>query len=135
MLWLPRKGIIIVTSRYNREIMFCQKCGAENKNESTFCNSCGADLRLTPDPVIKNKHNEIISAKIATKRLEINNITLMGPALVCIIGIVFCLLLFGITGVIIGGILIFLSFWWGLKRDDEKRKLKSQIKELEAELE
>jgi uncharacterized membrane protein YvbJ len=115
--------------------MFCQKCGAENKNESTFCNSCGADLRLTPDPGDKNKHNEIISAKIATKRLEINNITLMGPVLVCIIGIVFCLLLFGITGVIIGGILIFLSFWWGLKRDDEKRKLKSQIKELEAELE
>ena len=28
--------------------MFCQKCGAENKDGAAFCNSCGVDLRIAP---------------------------------------------------------------------------------------
>ena len=115
--------------------MFCQKCGKENPDDAAFCNSCGVGLNQIPGQTESSKHNKIIDAKIATKEGEINTISQIGPALVGIIGIIVGLLLFGFIGVIIGIILILFAIWWYSKKENAKKKLQSEIKELEAELE
>ncbi|MCX6690579.1 MAG: hypothetical protein NTW33_00660, partial [Methanoregula sp.] len=69
-------------------------------------------------------------AKIATKREQIGSISQIGPIILCVAGL-FGLLLYIIPGVILLGIAI----WWRSAREKEKKKLQSEIKELEAELE
>jgi uncharacterized membrane protein YvbJ len=158
--------------------MYCQKCGAENKNDAKFCDRCGAGMQYipvvplqeesAPQPIVCkscgnqtepgdvyckkctagipvelrvpakspvptiSKHNTIIMAKIATKKQQINDISQVGPVILVILGILFCLTIFGI---ILGLIFIGVAIWWSSSRENEKNKLQSEIKELEVELE
>jgi uncharacterized membrane protein YvbJ len=111
--------------------MYCPKCGKDNSDNAAFCNSCGVSLERVSGQKTSSKHNEIITAKIATKKGEIDNISQVGPVLTVIVGLIFCLL---IVGVIIGIPMIIFAIWWSQTRENEKTKLRSEIKELEAEL-
>jgi uncharacterized membrane protein YvbJ len=117
--------------------VFCQKCGAENKNDAKFCDRCGASMQLFPvappqETPFSSKHNTVIAAKIATKKQQIKDISQIGPVILVILGILICLT---IVGIILGLILIGIAIWWSSSRENEKKKLQSEIKELEAELE
>ena len=46
--------------------MFCDKCGAENPDDSTFCQKCGESLTDTPAP--KSKGSAKSKAKARPKR-------------------------------------------------------------------
>lgn len=117
--------------------MFCLKCGKEIPDGSVACNYCGTIFASVPGTAATNnsKHNDVIKAKIATKEDQIDRISYWGPGIVIFIGIVIGLLLFGVTGIIIGLILIGVGIWWASNRENEKRKLENEIKELEVELE
>jgi hypothetical protein len=56
-------------TEYNKENMFCQKCGAVNKDGAAFCNSCGA--ALVPLPVQstteQKPQNDLVAPKIPTQ--------------------------------------------------------------------
>jgi len=113
-----------------RITMFCQKCGKENPDGATFCNSCGVSMQAA-GPSAKDQHNEVIRAKIQTKKDEIARISYWGPGLVICLGILFCLT---IIGIIPGLIVIGFGVWWNYSRENEGKKLESEIKELETEL-
>jgi uncharacterized membrane protein YvbJ len=111
--------------------MFCQKCGKENTDGAAFCNSCGA-LIVTVGASPKNK---VIQAKIQTKREQIAGISQVGPVLVCLLGILFLFMgLFEGLVFIVGIILLGFTIWWSSKRENEKKKLENEIKELQAEM-
>jgi hypothetical protein len=78
----------------------------------------------------ESKQNRIIQRKIATKKEQIAGISEVGPILLCLLGIP-ALFLYIIPGLVIIGI----SIWWSSSRENEKKKLRNEIKELEAELE
>jgi|SRR5208283_4497363 len=105
--------------------MFCQKCGKENTDGAAFCNSCGAPI-VTVGASPKNK---VIQAKIQTKREQVEGISQIGPILLCLLGLP-CLLLY----IIPGAIMIGVAIWWSSSRENEKKKLENEIKELQAEM-
>ncbi|ABS55029.1 hypothetical protein Mboo_0511 [Methanoregula boonei 6A8] len=105
--------------------MFCQKCGAQNADDAAFCNSCGTQIvRLGESP-----KDKVIQAKIQTKRDQIAGISQTGPILLCLLGLP-CLLLY----IIPGAIMIGVAIWWSSSRENEKKKLENEIKELQAEI-
>jgi uncharacterized membrane protein YvbJ len=120
--------------------MFCQNCGAENKNGSAFCNSCGADLRLAPimkeSLVAKNVYNEIILGKI--KILEAQKKGHVGPMILVIIGLALRLIaispLYQDPWKLIGSLLIVIAIIWDLMRIYKANQLENEIKKLQAEL-
>lgn len=141
------------------EARFCQSCGAELQQspvvpQPILCKACGNPIQpgekycskcfvLAPAPTetpkewapapifADTKENRIIRAKIATKNEEMDNISNLGPILVGVLGFLFCIT---IIGIIPGLIIIGFAIWWNSSRNNEMRKLKSEIKELEAEL-
>jgi hypothetical protein len=74
----------------------------------------------------------VIHAKIATKRQQIEDISQTGPTLVVILGALVCLT---IVGILLGLIIVGIGVWWSVSRTNEEKKLRNEIKELEAELE
>jgi uncharacterized Zn finger protein (UPF0148 family) len=129
----------------------CISCGTMIPFGEIFCPNClvrspwadiekpemkELDMEKKPEkPVAKTKHNEIILAKIATKKREMEDTTVgsnLGPILVGIVGVCFCL---SIIGIPIGLIIIGIAYWWHSKRTTQWNKLKNEIKELEVEIE
>jgi len=78
-----------------------------------------------------SKHNALIQAKIHTKEDEIKGVTQTGPLILIILGTVLCIT---IIGILIGLPMILISAWWMSKRDNQKKKLQNEIKELQIEL-
>jgi uncharacterized membrane protein YvbJ len=115
------------------ERMFCQKCGKENKEGAAFCNACGAPLI----PVITSSKDKVIQAKVKTKRDQIEGISQTGPILACLVGLLFLFLgfLFNFLILIFGLILLGIAIWWSSGRENERKKLENEIKELQAEME
>ena len=114
--------------------MFCQKCGKELPDGSVACNYCGAALSPSVDtlPSTDTKRAEVLKAKIATKQQQIESIGHWGPGILVVVGFLLCLTIYGI---IIGVILIGIGIWWSNSRVNEVNRLRSEIKELEVELE
>jgi hypothetical protein len=112
----------------------CPACGKEHQ-AADACPWCGAKVEKPAVPDIPatapdTKENRVIRAKIATKQQQIKDISQIGPIILCIIGLP-CLLLYIIPGLIVIG----AAVWWSSSRENEKKKLQNEIKELEAELE
>jgi hypothetical protein len=91
----------------------------------------------------ESKEHRVINAKIKTRVDQINNITLVGPILIAVLGIF--VFLFGVVpmgkiGILwdfafFGVVLIGVAVWWGNTRQNEIKRLQNEIRELEAELE
>jgi hypothetical protein len=118
---------------------FCRWFRNQTDPRADFCKNCSIglleeqiilkNLPVKPDPNL-SKPDRIIKAKIATKQEEIKNISFIGPLIIGLLGIP-ALLFYIIPGLILFG----FAFWWGSRRNNRKKKLSSEIKELEAELE
>ena len=80
--------------------------------------------------------DKVIQAKINTKRDQIRGISQAGPILICLIGLLFLFLgvLANFLILIVGLILLGIAIWWSSDRENEKKKLVNEIKELQAEI-
>jgi len=72
-------------------------------------------------------NDALIAAKIHTKEEEIKACSQIGPWAVTIIGI----LAFIAVSWIIGGIIVAAGCVWGVMRENQQKKLKNEIKDLE----
>lgn len=72
---------------------FCSNCGKELKDEWKFCEGCGAEIKVNEktDKKEENKFN-VSSSKKGSKSLKI------------IVGILICMLIFGVLAIILGAI-------------------------------
>lgn len=118
--------------------MFCQKCGKENVDETAFCSSCGSALNQSMGS-ISLKQKEVIEAKIATKRDELEFTGQTGPFIIIIVGVVGLILSFTLGSAlllipILSIILIIVGLLWSNSRAAADKKIKNEIKELKAEL-
>lgn len=91
---------------------------------------------------LETKHNEITKAKIATKEQEIEDISHLGPILLMLLGaFIFAVAFFPFGGygtiwdtAIIGLVVCGIAFVWHGSRIKEEKKLRNEIKELEASM-
>jgi uncharacterized Zn finger protein (UPF0148 family) len=118
------------------EEKICPACGKPHY-AADVCPWCGAKVEKPAgeepaETSTESKANRVIRAKIATKKQQVEDISQTGPFLVVCLGILVCIT---IVGILLGLIIIGLGIWWGVSRDNEEKKLKNEIKELEIELE
>lgn len=91
-----------------------------------------SDDTIPPEP----KEVRVLKAKIKTRKDQISDISFTGPGLIVTLGVLICVFSFFLPfGFIIGIILIGIGIVWWNSRASEEKRLKNEIKELEAELE
>ena len=114
----------------------CPSCGKVHQSP-VACPWCGAAVlsgssteeKITAPP--DTKENKVIRAKIKTRRDQADAISQTGPILLFLFGAVVCIT---IIGILLGIILVGISIIWSNSRENEKKRLENEIKELEAEL-
>jgi len=87
------------------------------------------------DKIADTKGNRVIRAKIKTKRDQVDDISQTGPGLLIVLGIIIGIIFFGVGGIFIALVIIGIGYWWSTTRTNEEKKLRNEIRELEAELE
>lgn len=84
----------------------------------------------------ESKEVRVLKAKIKTRKDQVDDISFTGPGLQITFGILICLFsIFLPFGIIFGLILIGIAIVWWNSRAAEEKRLRNEIRELEAELE
>lgn len=133
--------------KYDLTVMFCQKCGEENKDSAAFCNKCGTDLRMVivfPEPQSINSKLAADNILVKIQELEGQKKGHVGPLILVIIGLALFFigtfpLLFGLDSAphysSIGKLLMLIAIIWDVWRMHAATKLETEITMLRNKME
>ncbi|MEG1564632.1 MAG: zinc ribbon domain-containing protein [Bacteroides sp.] len=84
--------------------MICPKCGAEFSDNFKFCGNCAAPLTDDRIPPISPPATPTVSPTVSTAKKKSNAGFIIGVTLVAVLGIIFAIIMIGVTGSVANGV-------------------------------